>query len=281
MRMATPIRSVSPSTVCFCLRFSLLASIIAATTPIVQAVTVTQAELQASGSTVTLDQNPVVSAILSTPNPTNGLTLTRWIFLVDDGTGSMDIFNTAPLPGSYTPTVGDKLTIAGTNSPFSGIPELATLTALTKVSSGNPVPLPLIETIPQLAGYTAAPAAGSPFPSFAGHLVTINNVTVSGAAGNFGIANIAMTIADSANNQMALFYNPTTYSIANANLFGSPIPTGHVNATGIVEVFNGAPELIVTSIATVPEPSTMVLASVGLLGIWAMRRVRLNTSQTS
>ena len=105
--------------------------------------TIAQVQLTASGTTgQTLDQNAIISAVLSTPNPTNGVTLTRWIFLVDDGTGSMDIFNAASSAvfSGYTPTVGDKITLTGTNSPFNGIPELATLTALTKVSSGNPVP---------------------------------------------------------------------------------------------------------------------------------------------
>jgi hypothetical protein len=84
-----------------------------------------------------------------------------------------------------------------------------------------------------------------------------------------------MTIADSVNNQPAMFYNPTTISIANANLFGSPIPTGHVNATGLIQLFNGAPELIVTSISAVPEPGSIVLFSTGLLGLLVARRARL------
>ncbi len=64
---------------------------------------------------------------------------------------------------------------------------MASPTALTKVSSGNPVPNPLVKTIPHLAGYTTAPATGSPYPDFAGHLVTVNDLTLSGASGVFGI----------------------------------------------------------------------------------------------
>src|SRR5262249_9636406 len=112
----------------------------------------------------------VVSAILSTPNPTNGVTLTRWIFLVDDGTGSMDIFANNPLPSGYTPTLGDKLMITGRNNPFSGIPEMDTLTAISKISAGNTVPNPLVKTIPDLAGYTVGPPAGTAYPDFAGHM---------------------------------------------------------------------------------------------------------------
>ncbi len=92
----------------------------------------------------TLDQNPVVSTVLSTPTSTNGLATTRYIFLVDDGTGSMDVFGqplaAAQLPGGYVPVAGDALTISAPNSPFNGIPELGSPTAITKNSSGNPTP---------------------------------------------------------------------------------------------------------------------------------------------
>ena len=129
----------------------------------VDASTIAQVEATANGTAgQTLDQGPIITAVLSTPNPTNGVTLTRWIFLVDDGTGSMDIFNAASSAvfSGYTPTVGDKLTLTGTNSPFNGIPEMASLTALTKISSGNPVSSPLVETIPVLTAYSTPPATG-------------------------------------------------------------------------------------------------------------------------
>src|SRR5450755_1385675 len=115
----------------------------------VQASTIAQVELTASGTLATLDQNPIVSAVLSTPTTTNGVTTTRNIFLLDDGTGSIDMFGPTAsggaLPGGYVPAAGDNLTISGTFSPFNGIPELATPTAITKNSSGNPVPAPLVE----------------------------------------------------------------------------------------------------------------------------------------
>jgi len=72
---------------------------------------------------------------------TNGVTTTRFIFLVDDGTGSMDIFATpsgGTLAGGYVPAVGDNLTMSGPFSPFSGIPEMGTPTAITKNSSVIP-----------------------------------------------------------------------------------------------------------------------------------------------
>src|SRR5436190_5029712 len=205
----------------------------------------------------TLDQNAIISAILTTPGATNGFTQTtqRWIFLVDDGTGSMDIFNPlSTFPAGYTPTIGDKITLTGRNNPFSGIPEMDTLTAISKVSSGNPVPNPLLKTISDVAGYTTAPAVGSPYPDFAGRLVTFNNLTLTGASGTFGTANITLTGTDTAANKLAVFYNPTTYSLPNANLFGKSVPTDPQNVTGIIQIFNNLPELIVMSMSPFVAP---------------------------
>jgi hypothetical protein len=245
----------------------------------VRASSVATAELSASGAAITLDQNPVVSAVLSKPGPTNGFTQStqRWIFLVDDGTGSMDVFApiSSPLPGGYTPTAGDQLTISGPFSPFNGLPEMGTpVTALTVNSSGNPTPLPLSETIPAMAGYTTQPTAGNPYPSFAGHLVEVDNVTLSGASGTFGTANIPLTITDGASNSMAAFYNPTTYSLPNQNLFGTSIPSGPVDAIGLIQLFSGAPELLIMNLTPVPEPSTCVLGVLSLVGLVTVRKLR-------
>jgi hypothetical protein len=247
----------------------------------VQASTIAQVELTASGTLATLDQNPVVSAVLSTPSTTNGVTTTRNIFLVDDGTGSMDVFGPTAsggaLPGGYVPAAGDNLTISATNSPFNGIPELATPTAITKNSSGNPVPPPLVETIPAMAGYTAPPTVGNPYPSFAGHLVTVKNVNISSlVAGNYGTANVSVTLTDSSSNTLTGFYNPTTYALANQNLFGTPITTGPVNATGLIQLFSNAPELLIMKLTPVPEPSTFVLAAMSLVGL-VVAKVRRRT----
>jgi hypothetical protein len=261
---------------------TLASTLICLTSSSVFASSIAQVEMTASGTPATLDQNPVVSAVLSTPSTTNGVTTTRYIFLVDDGTGSMDVFGPTAsggaLPGGYIPAAGDALTISGTNSPFNGIPELATPTAITKNSSGNSTPLPLLETIPGMAGYTTQPTTGNPFPSFAGHLVTLDNVSISSSTtGNYGTANVSVTLTDGSSNTMAGFYNPTTYALANQNLFGTAIATGPVNVTGLVQLFSGAPELLLMSVTPVPEPSACVLGAMSLLGlttVWKLRSRR-------
>jgi hypothetical protein len=243
----------------------------------VQASSIANAELSATGAAITLDQGPVVSDVLSTPTTTNGVATTRYIFLVNDGTGSMDIFGPTAsggaLVGGYVPAAGDNLTISGPFSPFSGIPEMGTPTAITKNSSGNPTAAPLIETIPAVAGYTAPPAAGNPYPAFAGHMLTFNNVTISSAvSGNYGTANVSVTIKDAASNSLTGFYNPTTYALANQNLFGTPIATGPVNVTGLLQIFSGAPELLMMKITpSVPEPSTFVLGLLSMVGLVGCR----------
>ncbi|MGO9115296.1 MAG: hypothetical protein ACLP9L_39290, partial [Thermoguttaceae bacterium] len=49
-------------------------------------------------------QDPVVSAILSQPSTVGGHTYTNWSFLINDGTGGMDIFGKLPTSSTYMPT---------------------------------------------------------------------------------------------------------------------------------------------------------------------------------
>ena len=188
---------------------------------------------QTSGSTATADnasgQFPVVTAILSAPGSVNGKTYSSYSFLVNDGTGSADVFGTS-LPNGYTPTVGDALSVVGTYSPYHQIPEIGTVTTLTVESTGNVVPAPLIETIPNVNLATLP-------ENIAGQLITVKNVSISGISGTFGVANLTGTITDGASNSMVLYYWPTSYSMANADLFGQTIPTGPVDLTGFVSVY--------------------------------------------
>ncbi|HTR41053.1 MAG TPA: hypothetical protein VMH87_05510 [Pseudomonadales bacterium] len=212
----------------------------------------------ASGTAgVSLTSDPVITAILSAPGTVNGKTYTSWSFLVNDGTGSMDVFGST-LPGGYTPVVGDALSLTGTYSPFHQIPEMASLTSLSVVSSGNPLPSIGTSTIPTLN------QAVLPY-NVAGYLWQLDNVTVSGqGSGNWGTANspTGAMISDGANS-MTLFYWPTSYSSANANMANTPIPTGPVDMVGFVSVFNSVAEFTPISVTSVPEPTTLSLCGIG------------------
>ena len=199
------------------------------------AASVATVEGQASGSPATIDnaggQYPVVTAILSQPGTVNGLSYTNWAFFANDGTGSINVFGHMPAGNTYTPTVGDTLTVSGTYSPYHQIPELASIAAISKASSGNAVPAPTVTTIPTINVSTL------PLSTIAGHMLELDNVTVGGLSGNFGKANVTGTLTDGSNNSMTFYYWPTSYSVANANMFGRLIPTIPVSMTGFVSVY--------------------------------------------
>ncbi len=218
---------------------------------------------------------PVITAILSaagTATDTVGTTksYTSWSFLANDGTGSMDVFGKMPTGNLYTPNVGDAISATGTYSPYNQIPELESLTAISQVSTGNPVPAIGTATISQLNVNTLP-------LNIAGYEWTIDDVTISGISGVFDSSNLTGTITDTLNNgndSMTLYYWESSYSAAFTNLGGTAIPTGPVNITGFGDVFNNtSAEFIPISISpytATPEPGTLVLLGAGLVAAAAL-----------
>jgi hypothetical protein len=235
--------------------------------------TIGQIEAAGAGS-ATLDDGgtgtfPVITAILSAPGTVNGKAYSSYAVQVEDGTGAAVLFGKLPAGSTYVPTVGDGITAAGTYGPYNQIPEISTLTAITNVSSGNAVPSPLSVTIPQV-NVTALPE------TIAGYMLTLSDVTITGQASGatFGITNQTLSVTDGTNS-MTLYYWPTSYSSANANLFGQAVPTTPVDITGFVDVFSGtSPEFIPLSItpAAVPEPTLLAALPVLTLGLARRRR---------
>lgn len=238
----------------------------------VSASTIGQIEAQPSGTLVTLDSNPVITVIGSAPGTLDGYTYTNYAVIAADATGSIDLFGHLPTGDLYVPTIGDKIGAAGTYSPFDAIPEIATLTSLSKVSSGNAVPAPIPVTTSQLAGITSSSY------NYLGHNLLLQNVEFSGASGNFPThANGTYTLTDLAgNNPLTLYQWASSYSTAGA-LGGTPVPTGAVNVEGIVDLFDGSPEFVpfsITPAAAAPEPSSIVLllSGIGALAFLLLRR---------
>jgi hypothetical protein len=218
-------------------------------------------EGQATNSAATLDQNPVVTYIASQAGATvDGFTYSSWSFLVNDGTGSLDVFGKFPTGNTYVPTVGDAISATGTYSPFDNIPEVDALTAISKVSSGNAVASPTVTTIPQIAA--AAATTNFVGSTQSEYLLTLQGVTLTyvsstgtgGSATTFAThGNTTLTATDSKGNPVEVFQWASSYSQA-GQLGGTPIPTGFVDITGIIDAFSGVAEFIPFSIIPSAEP---------------------------
>ena len=247
----------------FC-SFALTAVILAAAPAFASTIAFVESQPAATAG-LTIDQNPIITAILSQPGTVNARTYSSWAFLANDGTGSMTVFGA--MPNSYIPTVGDSISATGTYSPFHQIPELASLTAISASSSGNAIPAIAIATIPQLNQGT------QPFTNVE-YLWELQNITVAGeGVGNWGTSNspAGATISDGVNS-MTLFYWPTSYSTANANLANTPIPTGPVNMIGFVSNFGTTAEFTPILVTAVPEPASITLLGLGAIALLRRRR---------
>jgi len=225
----------------------------------------------------TLNSDPVITAILSQPGTYGGHAYTGWSFLVNDGSGSLDVFVSAAslstLDPGYTPTVGDAISLSGSYAPFHQIPEMETLTAFSKVSSGNSVPSASVFTIPLLNQNTLP-------LNEAGYYIELQNVTISGGGAfsttfpTYAGGNVSYTITDGSANSMVLYDWVTSYSTA-GNMGGNPVPTGPVDIYGFDSVFGGtSPEFTPTMIISVPEPTALSLCGAGglLALIFRLRR---------
>jgi hypothetical protein len=260
-----------------------LAAAIAATATNVKASSAATIEGQTANTAATYDNAsgayPVVNAILSSPvGALDGYTYSSYAFLAADSTGSLDIFYNSSV-SSYAPTLGDGLSVAGTWSPFDGIPEVENSGAvqalsITKESSGNSYLSPMLVTIPTI-NVTSETSTGVINTPYAGYYLQLNNVTI-GATGNWPThANDTTTVSDGVNT-MVLYFWASSYATIGA-MGGSAIPTGPVNVDGFVDFFaaSSEAEFVATSITPVPEPTALSLCGgIGSLLAWVGYRLR-------
>lgn len=172
--------------------------------------TVAQIEAQASGTLVTLDSNPVITAIGSAPGSLDGYTYTNYAILAADLTGSVDLFGHLPAGTTYVPSIGDALGAAGTYGPFDAIPEISSLTSLTKISSGNAVAAAIPVAIAQMTSITSTSY------NYLGYYLELQNVEFSNASGDFPVhANGTYTVTSlSGQNPLILYQWASSYSVA-------------------------------------------------------------------
>ena len=144
---------------------------------------------------------------------------------IQDETGGINIYKA----GTHACfAVGDSVTMSGTIAFYNGSTELV-FTSYTVNSSANPLPAPLVITIPQLNG-TFQPDYKEPNE---GRLIRINNVTIPGGGGNW--ASATYTISDGVNTGQLYIYNGS--GCAPNPLIGQPIPTGAFDVVGILTQF--------------------------------------------
>ncbi len=218
----------------------------------------TAAGIIAAGAngTVTYDNAsgayPVITAIYSQPGTVNGRTYTGWAFFVADSTGSIEIYGALP-SGSYTPAVGDAVSITGSYAPYSGTqPEINPVTAITLQSTGNTFPFGLpyfYDNIQQFTNTTGT----LPASNICTAPIIFRNVTLwSDLAGTtpppavFNAAsggNTTLYAKDSAGNVVEAYHWASSYSDA-GKLAGLSIPTGLVSIAGFLSKSSGyAPEI--------------------------------------
>jgi hypothetical protein len=233
--------------------------------------TVAAADQSQDGTVATLDDNPIVTYILQRPNdPTSSYT--NYEFLIDDSSAytnpntspaslyadSIMVNTSAASLNGYVPTVGDALKISGTVKYANGsiqLPELQSITSVTKVSSGNALPADFDPTI--TAAQVLATTSGS--SQYAAQLVTVTNASLP-TAGNvyFGTGNASYgALVDSSDpqstptltNQPGLYYYANSFGVAVDNLDGLQVPTTSATYTGIISYDYGDPvDLLVISV---------------------------------
>ncbi|HWE02695.1 MAG TPA: prepilin-type N-terminal cleavage/methylation domain-containing protein [Tepidisphaeraceae bacterium] len=124
-----------------------------------------------TGGTVTLDNNPVITAIISQPGAVTSIggasktfaATSGYTFLINDGTGSAEVYQYDKGSNlSYVPQVGDTIQLSATWAPYQQLPEFTTITAATQIGTAA-VPSPAVDTIamvnqnPLLASVTGYP----------------------------------------------------------------------------------------------------------------------------
>ena len=227
-------------------------------------------------------QDPVVSYILSQPGTYGGHTYTSWSFLLNDGTGGMDVYGLSSTNSfGYAPTLGDGLDVKGTYSPYNQMPEVGTVTTINVTSTGNPLPANATSfgvnsptggsstiggLLYDLANYSQGSGTNQVLPNdVAMQLVELDNVNVSVPGGTFNATEAAGNQTGSISDgtgTLTMYYWTSSYAVPLINL-GGYTPVGPQNVLGIIDNYNGTqPEFIPMAMepaSPVPEPGTLAL----------------------
>jgi len=150
---------------------------------------------------------------------TNGPELGNIRYLQDATAGVGAYFQSSQLSNQPI-SVGDSVEITGTLKNYNSLLEIDPITTATVISTGNPVPAPLVLTL--TAGYAE---------QYEGMLVRFNGVSFTGTGVFAGNTNYNITNGST---------TKALRSITGTNLVGAPIPSGSVNVQGILSQFSSS-----------------------------------------
>jgi len=250
----------------------------------------------------------IVNALVGVPTTVYGRSYTTYIWFATDASGSIDIFDNSSTHVTSGWAIGDVVSLTGYYSPFHGLPEI-TAPYTTLSSSGTAVAQPVPQvTIPQITGNPfdtplCGPLSQGGDPRFGGgngegdadvegYYLEVMDVSVSGGQAYWGTyqtyqntpANPSYVITDQAGNTMEMYDYCSSYAACQA-LANRPVG-GTVDIYGFCDSFitttkvgstiatNWGDEIVPTAIVQVPEPSSFMLAGVGLLSVLAVIRRR-------
>jgi hypothetical protein len=235
----------------------------------VMAQTVADVDSQASGTAATVNDNAIVTAVLSS-------NATESTYLLQDSTGAIEGFD-IPDAGdnganpASNPVVGDIVNLSGAFEPFHELPEIETKSGVataseTIVSTGNPAPADITYTVVDLQNGSTAGGADLL------EIGDLDNVTFV-ETGDFTTAN------ENSNEDFEVTDGSLIGQVfisSSSPLFNTPIPTSPVDIHGYLSIFASTPDtdfefdlLGANPITVIPEP-----ASIGLLAAGATLLLR-------
>jgi len=239
------------------------------------------------------NMDATVDSIMSQPGTWGGHTYTGWAVLVGDASGSLDVFSSAASLAAlhWTPAEGQTVSLTATYSPYHSIPEIATVTAATVSGVGEPLwnspgvngSGSQVTTIPAVLANTGTGTYGPLSQNLAAYMVEIDNVSVSGQGTltTFPATNATLYLNDTGGHQLTMYFWYTSYS-CDGMMVGGTIPTYPVNVFGMLTSYPSVSgtittwqdEIIPTAFVGIPEPSSFMLAGIGLLSLIAVIRRR-------
>jgi len=254
----------------------------------------------------------VVNALGGQPTTLAGRTYSTWVWFASDASGSLDLFDNSATHVLSGLAVGDVISATGYWTPYHGISEMsAPWVSATVNGSATPQPTPVV-TIPQVTANPfdtpkVGPLSQGGDPRFGGgngegdadvegYYLEIPNVTISGGgtlsatfptyvgAGN---NNVVYTITDASGNTMTMYDYMSSYELCQALGVNAQSTAGTVDIYGFADSFitttksgstivtNWGDEIVPLAVVSViPEPSSFMLAGIGLLSLLAVIRRR-------